>query len=588
MGGRTARTIVAAATIGVLFLIANLVLSIVNTRQLREESVSILHSNELLLALDNVLKLVVDAETGQRGFVITGEAEYLAPYKVAVTSLRTQMDELQRLTSGDPALQSLMADVRRHIGTKLGELDLTISLRERKGFDLTKEVIALGAGQAEMEALRATVAAMATHETRLLLEREERAKEDLPLGDRHRDRLRPSRDRRAARLRLAAGTLSAVARPQRGADHVAARAAQDDAREHRRCRDHDRPPVARDRPEPGRRAAHRLEPRRCGRAADRPVFRIVHEATRDPVEIPVDRALREGLVVGLATDTVLVRKNGSETPIDDSAAPIRDAAGHVLGCVLVFRDITERKANERALVERARLAAAHRQRHGDPDDGVCGGRRGDDRQQRLDGLSGYSATELATLSDWMNRAYGQRATMMSHVVRSLFEHDRTVDNGEREIITASGEKRVWHFITAPLGRDERGRKMLVTNAVDVTERGRLGRLLADSEARLRLAMDAANYGSWQWEPQTGETLWTDKTRAADGRRARRCRSRPSCCASASIPTIRPRASRPSPTRSPAASTATNSASSGPTARSAGSRRAAVSSPIPSSASGCSG
>ena len=113
MSAKVTRTLWAGVTIGVAFLIANLVLSIVNTRQLREESISILRSNELLLALDNVLKLVVDAETGQRGFVITGQAEYLAPYRSAVGSIQNQMDQLQALIAGDPAQQSLMADVRR-------------------------------------------------------------------------------------------------------------------------------------------------------------------------------------------------------------------------------------------------------------------------------------------------------------------------------------------------------------------------------------------------------------------------------------------------------------------------------------------
>ena len=69
----------------------------------------------------------------------------------------------------------------------------------------------------------------------------------------------------------------------------------------------------------------------------------------EQVEIPTDRALREGIVVGLANHTLLIRKDGSETPIDDSAAPIRDGGGGILGCVLVFRDISERKATERAL-----------------------------------------------------------------------------------------------------------------------------------------------------------------------------------------------------------------------------------------------
>jgi PAS domain S-box-containing protein len=79
------------------------------------------------------------------------------------------------------------------------------------------------------------------------------------------------------------------------------------------------------------------------------VFRIVNEDTRAPVASPATRALREGVVVGLANHTVLIAKDGSERPIDDSAAPIRDASGAIAGCVLVFRDIAERRAAESRL-----------------------------------------------------------------------------------------------------------------------------------------------------------------------------------------------------------------------------------------------
>jgi PAS domain S-box-containing protein len=84
------------------------------------------------------------------------------------------------------------------------------------------------------------------------------------------------------------------------------------------------------------------------------VFRIVNEATREPVENPALRALAEGEVVGLANHTVLIARDGSERPIDDSAAPIRDAGGRVIGSVLVFRDIGERKRVEQQ--RNARLA----------------------------------------------------------------------------------------------------------------------------------------------------------------------------------------------------------------------------------------
>jgi PAS domain S-box-containing protein len=76
------------------------------------------------------------------------------------------------------------------------------------------------------------------------------------------------------------------------------------------------------------------------------VFRIVNEATRRPVENPAARALREGVVVGLANHTLLIQKDGGECPVDDSVAPIRDELGRVSGCVLIFRDVTAQRRRE--------------------------------------------------------------------------------------------------------------------------------------------------------------------------------------------------------------------------------------------------
>ncbi len=80
------------------------------------------------------------------------------------------------------------------------------------------------------------------------------------------------------------------------------------------------------------------------------IFNIVNERTRAPVENPVFRALREGVIVGLANHTVLIARDGSELPIDDSAAPMRDAHGNMIGAVLVFRDITARQLADQAQV----------------------------------------------------------------------------------------------------------------------------------------------------------------------------------------------------------------------------------------------
>jgi PAS domain S-box-containing protein len=102
-------------------------------------------------------------------------------------------------------------------------------------------------------------------------------------------------------------------------------------------------------------------------ARDRPcseIFRIINEDTRRVAENPVSRVLQQGVVVGLANHTLLIAKDGTERPIDDSGAPIRNRHGRTVGVVLVFRDVSERRRvdveRDAAAIERERLLAAER------------------------------------------------------------------------------------------------------------------------------------------------------------------------------------------------------------------------------------
>jgi diguanylate cyclase (GGDEF)-like protein/PAS domain S-box-containing protein len=111
------------------------------------------------------------------------------------------------------------------------------------------------------------------------------------------------------------------------------------------------------------------------------VFHIVCEDTGQPVENPARRAMEEGIVVGLANHTVLISRLGERYAIEDSAAPIRDREGNLLGCVLVFHDVTAQRRlqnelswqathdaltglpNRLLFVDRLERAVAHSRRH---------------------------------------------------------------------------------------------------------------------------------------------------------------------------------------------------------------------------------
>jgi PAS domain S-box-containing protein len=90
------------------------------------------------------------------------------------------------------------------------------------------------------------------------------------------------------------------------------------------------------------------------------VFHIINELTREDAENPVERVRRQNTVVGLANHTALIARDGTEYVIDDSAAPIRDKDSKMLGIVLVFRDVTDQKRTEAALIATEKLAVAGR------------------------------------------------------------------------------------------------------------------------------------------------------------------------------------------------------------------------------------
>ena len=154
----------------VFFLISGAV-AYLNLHTLRANNERIIHSHTVILALDELLSHAQDAETGQRGFILTGNERYLEPYNTALATIPQKLDEITGLTSDNPAQQRRIAILRSHVEAKLAELKETIDLRRNQSLDAAIEVVNSNRGRIEMDAIRAQLTAMGKEEADLRAER---------------------------------------------------------------------------------------------------------------------------------------------------------------------------------------------------------------------------------------------------------------------------------------------------------------------------------------------------------------------------------------------------------------------------------
>jgi PAS domain S-box-containing protein len=175
------------------------------------------------------------------------------------------------------------------------------------------------------------------------------------------------------------------------------------------------------------------------------VFRIVNEDTRQPVENPALRALKQGTVVGLANHTALISKGGTGRAIDDSAAPIRRKEGQIVGSVLVFRDITERRRLEKENANRLRAARLLASIVESSHDAII--------SKSLDGIiQSWNAAAERLFGFPAEQAVGRHISL-------VIPADRTAEE-DRIIATLKAGQRVEHFDTVRLRSD--GQPVLVS------------------------------------------------------------------------------------------------------------------------------
>jgi methyl-accepting chemotaxis protein len=142
-----------------------------STTKLIESAGWVQHTHEVLNELDEVLSGMKDAETGQRGYLITGEGRYLEPYQGARDVVDQKLKYVRELTADNPIQQQRLTTMEPLIAGKFAELQETIDLRRTKGFAAAEQVVVTDRGKNAMDSIRKLVGEMKDQETGLLTRR---------------------------------------------------------------------------------------------------------------------------------------------------------------------------------------------------------------------------------------------------------------------------------------------------------------------------------------------------------------------------------------------------------------------------------
>ncbi len=332
-------------------LVFNAATSYRNTLKLIENERSVSHTHQVLTELEAMLSTLKDAETGQRGYLLTGEERYLEPYHSAIARINKQVVGLQQLTADNNRQQQRIRDLKIAIDSKLAELEETINLRRENNLEAAVQIVKSGRGKEIMGGIRQQIAAMTAEETQLL---QQRARES----------------QASANLTILTFTVAA--------------------------------------------------------SVDVLLMVLVYYLVQR------DRTWR---------DNAEIKQNQLLGQLEDDRNSLQ---------------LTEERFR-RAILDAPLPIMLHAE-------------NGEVLQinKAWTEFSGYQYSEISTIEDWTEKAYGSRKSVVQRDIDWLHKLNGRVSEGEYIITTASGESRIWDFYSAPLGKLPDGRSLVISTAIDVT------------------------------------------------------------------------------------------------------------------------
>ena len=329
------------------------------------------HTTSVLAGAEDLMSALKDAETGQRGFLLTDDEAFLEPYLAVRDGFGAKMDELWHVRVPAAARIRLDALVPL-VDAELADISLIIDLHRSGHAAAALALVREGTGKRLMDSIREEIAAFTDIEKTLLAQHEAALGLNLrrllafivgagllafltalwfAYSTYRRARLRigtPSRERTRKRL----STQEALNEELRQANTTLRNSEENLAVTLNSIGDAVIATDADTLVTQMNPVAEHLTGWSFKDAVGRPVievFNIINKATRKPSTVPVMETLSRGTIQGLANHTVLIARDKSECDIADSCAPILDREGRVIGAVLVFRDVTKEYATQLAL-----------------------------------------------------------------------------------------------------------------------------------------------------------------------------------------------------------------------------------------------
>lgn len=390
----------------VFILIANVGIFWLSIQQVIDQQRLVTHSNEVRRTLSEVMNLANQAEAGHRGYVITGDRDYLASVKDCESEAYEQLRKFRALTVDNPEQQANADELERRLDARFAAIRDALELMRTRGPEAVRSLLREGHGLNEIVAVRTLVAQMDRNEEVLLEQREPAA----------------TRSYRIAVYSSLIGALAGFALVgmsyRRLTLDTAFRVRAADALQQQRewfqitlasvgdavitCEldgsiNYLNP------------VAERLTGWTVDEAEGSQLDRVcstVLEDTREPHAVPIERVLSAGTSIDIVNRIILIARDGVERPIDLSSAPIVHVSGMTIGVVVVFRDTTEQRR-----LDRERRDALHREQDAR--------RRAEEANRVKDEFVGMVSHELRTP---LNAILG-----WSHVLQLGENSDETVE-----------------------------------------------------------------------------------------------------------------------------------------------------------------